>query len=326
MSASTTVQPDLTAWRAVVAAAVTAASVHNTQPWLFRIVEGALEVHADPERRLGVLDPDGRDLALSLGAAAGTAEVVLEGTGWSAQVEPVVEVDRPLLHAVVRVLGRRTPARDSIDLIGAVSRRRTQRAALTGVPLRPATMEMLRREAHHGGGWMTRLDPGPAAELANACTCLDDRLQADPQAEREQSRWMHHDPLRTDGVPSRSVPPQRQHSLRPAQARHRFRTAGTLLTPDLAGATPEVLLLGGFGDDRAAWVRAGVALTRVWLRLTAFGLQVAPDSHLAEFPELRPLLAAATPRGGVPLVVLRAGRGPTAAPTGRRDVDEVLLP
>lgn len=325
MAAPTTVQPDLSAWRMVVGAAVTAASVHNTQPWQFRIIGGALEVHADPERHLRVLDPDGRDLALSLGAAAGTAQVVLEGTGWSTQIEPVIELDRPLLHAVVRVLGRQTASRDSIELMGAVSRRRTQRAALTGVPLRPATLELLRREAHHGGGWLVRLEPGPAAELAAACSRLDDQLHASPQAEQEQSRWMHHDPLRPDGVPARAIPPPRRHSLSPAQARHRFRAPGTLLTPDLAAATPEVLLLGGFGDDRAAWVRTGVALTRVWLRLTALGLQGAPDSHPAEFPELRTLLAPATPRAGVPLVVLRTGCGPTAAPTGRRDVDDVLL-
>ena len=326
MPAPTTVVPDLAAWRTVVAAAVTSASVHNTQPWRFRVVEGALEVHADPERRLDVLDPDGRDLALSLGAAAGTAQVMLEGTGWSVQVEPLVEIDRPLVHAVVRVLGRGSASRDSLELRGAVSRRRTQRAELTGVPLRPATLETLRREAHHGGGWVTRLEPGLAAELAASCSRLDDQLQASPRAVQEQSRWMHHDPLRADGVPARSLPPQRGRSMSPARARHRFRVAGTLLTPDPACASPEVLLLGGFGDDRAAWVRAGVALTRVWLRLSALGLQGAPDSHPAEFPELRALLAPATPRGGIPLVVLRTGRGPTAASTGRRGVDEVLLP
>ena len=54
---------------ACVEAAVRAPSIHNTQPWLFLPEGDRIEVHADPSRRLPAVDPQGRALHLSLGAA-----------------------------------------------------------------------------------------------------------------------------------------------------------------------------------------------------------------------------------------------------------------
>ncbi|MDD6210219.1 MAG: nitroreductase [Bacteroidales bacterium] len=50
--------------------AVLAPSGHNTQPWKFRLYEDRIEIHPDLERGLGVVDPDNRELFISLGCAA----------------------------------------------------------------------------------------------------------------------------------------------------------------------------------------------------------------------------------------------------------------
>ncbi|GAA0653432.1 hypothetical protein [Brevundimonas lenta] len=60
--------PDL--FRALVADASLAPSVHNTQPTRWRLLpDGTVQVLEDPARRLTVGDPDGRDLGVSHGAA-----------------------------------------------------------------------------------------------------------------------------------------------------------------------------------------------------------------------------------------------------------------
>ena len=53
---------DATALETLMAAAVAAPSIHNTQPWRFRLnpATRSIEVRADRRRVLPLADPDGR--------------------------------------------------------------------------------------------------------------------------------------------------------------------------------------------------------------------------------------------------------------------------
>ncbi|MDT7613701.1 MAG: hypothetical protein QOF00_1148, partial [Pseudonocardiales bacterium] len=66
--------PDLAA---AVTRALCAPSVHNTQPWRWRIRTAAAELHADPRRQLDATGPDRRDLVISCGAALHHLQVAL---------------------------------------------------------------------------------------------------------------------------------------------------------------------------------------------------------------------------------------------------------
>ena len=54
---------------ALVRAAILAASPHNTQPWLFKITDSVIELHIDPRRNVGALDPFQREEHIGLGCA-----------------------------------------------------------------------------------------------------------------------------------------------------------------------------------------------------------------------------------------------------------------
>src|SRR3954469_20608451 len=82
-SLSATAQPDVL--REAVAAAVRAPSVHNTQPWRFRIGSDAVDIHADDARILPVLDPSGRQRRIICGAACEFLRVALRARGWDAE-------------------------------------------------------------------------------------------------------------------------------------------------------------------------------------------------------------------------------------------------
>jgi hypothetical protein len=54
-----------------------APSIHNTQPWRWRVSGPTLELWAVRDRQLAVVDPEGRMLAVSCGAALHHPRVAL---------------------------------------------------------------------------------------------------------------------------------------------------------------------------------------------------------------------------------------------------------
>jgi hypothetical protein len=55
--------------RAVIALALRAPSIHNSQPWRWVTGDNSVHLFADPDRQLPITDPDSRDLLVSCGAA-----------------------------------------------------------------------------------------------------------------------------------------------------------------------------------------------------------------------------------------------------------------
>src|SRR5581483_8717217 len=53
--------PDVETVRSALALAGRAPSVHNSQPWRWRVGEQSLHLYADPDLHLTHIDPDGRD-------------------------------------------------------------------------------------------------------------------------------------------------------------------------------------------------------------------------------------------------------------------------
>ena len=49
--------------------AVKAPSGHNTQPWLFRVQKDRIQILPDMSKSLPAVDPDNRELFISLGCA-----------------------------------------------------------------------------------------------------------------------------------------------------------------------------------------------------------------------------------------------------------------
>jgi hypothetical protein len=82
-------------------------------------------------------------------------------------------------------------------------------------------------------------------------------------------------------------------------------------------------------DDPPAWLRAGEALSAIWLDATTEGLSIVPLSQVIEVRETREALRYDV-LGGLaePLVVLRVGWQAISRSqlprTPRRPVDEVL--
>lgn len=116
---------------ALIAAAVLAASPHNTQPWLFHVTENRIDLYADRSRNLGAFDPFLREMILGLGCAlenmilAGPANGI--GIGLSPATGSLRASYDPAepLHVATLHLGP-TERKPGV-LYGAIGRRHTNR-------------------------------------------------------------------------------------------------------------------------------------------------------------------------------------------------------
>ena len=54
---------------ALVRAAILAASPHNAQPWLFKVMNSSIELYIDTKRNVGALDPYLREEHIGMGCA-----------------------------------------------------------------------------------------------------------------------------------------------------------------------------------------------------------------------------------------------------------------
>src|SRR5260370_36098745 len=103
----------------LIEVAARAPSVHNTQPWRFKVREHAIDLYCDRTRQL-LTDPAGREMLISCGAALYGLRLAVRSLGHLPEVAPHPAPARPGLLARVR-LGRPVPAPpDQREMIEAV--------------------------------------------------------------------------------------------------------------------------------------------------------------------------------------------------------------
>ena len=107
--------------------AILAPSGHNTQPWFFKITDEGIEVYADGSRALPVVDPEERELLMSVGTAITNLRVAAAHFGFDTIVlyQPRPETSLPV--ALVTCSETSDPDRRLASLFGAIKRRHTNR-------------------------------------------------------------------------------------------------------------------------------------------------------------------------------------------------------
>ena len=306
--------------------AARAPSVHNTQPWRIELQPDHLVLRCDPSRRLPVLDPLGRELVQSVGAALFNIRVSLAASGWAVEVDRLPDADDPDLLAVVRLVDG--PA-DAVlaALAPAIDRRRTNRRAFLSAPVPDAVIQALAAASEAEDALLVPVLTETHRRLVARVTQQADKIQnADPAYRAELRQWTNRPQEAGDGIPPVAVPHVDGVHQDDVPIRD-FDTSGAgALSPEThSSADQTMVLLSTRTDDRPAWLRAGEALERVLLQLTATDWVAGPLTQPIEVPLTRTQLRAALTWDAHPQMLLRIGKAAPTARTPRRPRGDVVV-
>lgn len=317
--------PDNETLRSALSLANRAPSVHNSQPWQWRLGDSSVHLFANRDLQLPYTDPDARDLMLSCGAVLNHCVVALAALGWQSKVHRFPNPAEPDHLAAVELY--RYPAAElDITLAAAIPRRRTDRRHYSAWPVPRGDIALMGARAARAGVTLRRVDD--IAGLTWLVNEAASRHRSDQGYLAELATWSGRY-ASTAGVPARSVP--RANATGPIPLRA---FAGGVLpqTPDTEAAEDNatVLALGTIGDDRLSWLRAGEATSIVLLTATALGLASCPITEPLEIAETREAVRHEVfGAEEYPQMLLRIGWAPVNADplpsTPRRDVAEVVV-
>ncbi|SNY59103.1 Acg family FMN-binding oxidoreductase [Paractinoplanes atraurantiacus] len=295
--------PDLT--DPLVRAAVFAGrapSLHNSQPWHWRLRSGVLELGLEPRRLLRVTDPAGRLAMLSCGAALHHALIHLAADGFRAAVIQLPDPADPYLLARIEIRGPAAPSHDAARLVRAASKRHTDRRNDPGPPLDIHQVHTVQQAIrHHDAGLMTlRLNQMYA--VAQAAELAQDVEAADPEWQVEIAGWVGGDRPSHTGVPTSALPADPHLLTAPARA---LRRAGSVLLDESRGPAATFTVLHTAHDGRRDWLTAGVALSAGWLTAAHIGVAVLPLSVVTEVAGGRDRIRSLLNWSAYPHLVLR---------------------
>ena len=325
-----------------VAAAVLAASPHNTQPWIFGVGADAIDVYVDRTRTTGTVDPFGREQYVGLGCAVENLVLGCRARGLEPSVAWLPDgADGDRVAHVALVAG---PAVAS-PLYDAIGERHTNRGPYDGRPVPNDLLSAFIGDAVPAGiavQWITEAAARAAlgALLVDAATALT----ADEQQSADGFGWFrgsndevqrYRDGLVLDG---QGLGPLTLGAakLLPASSRSAGDEFWVEQTRSVHTATAAAygVITAIHPEERRTQLEAGRLLQRIHLAATTQGVALQHMNQITEridreaaigaVPTSAPQFAALLPDGGAPLLTFRIGYPVRAArPTPRRDVAEV---
>ncbi|MFI6494410.1 Acg family FMN-binding oxidoreductase [Streptomyces sp. NPDC050564] len=304
----------------LISAAIAAPSMHNTQPWRFRLEpdSSTMEIHAIAERGLPHEDPHGRALHIAAGAALFNLRVAVTHFGWKPVTRLLPAPHDPGLLASVHITQRAGPrAVHGADLYESIWRRHSSRFPFSDERLPGSVLRELAEAAHTEGATLIVPEPHETARLLRVTADAEHRNRADADRSAESRRWASRDEFENTGIPSSALGPQDAFEQLPMRDFTARRSVEQLPSRPFE-RTPTLASLSTGHDRRTDWLRAGQALQHVLLVATAHRLRTSLLHQALEWPDLRNDLRSATAPFDPVQMLIRFGYGPEGPTTPRR--------
>lgn len=309
----------------LITTAARAPSVHNTQPWRFRVGPSAIELYCDPRRKLRT-DPLGREMTISCGAALFGLRLAVRSLGYVPAVELLPDQSRLRLLARVHIGAAAPVTGAERRMLAAVPHRHTHRGPFEPDPLPAGLVPGLQHDALAEQAELALIEGGLAHQrLTDVAATAARRLDLDPQARAEIRRWTRSAESRArDGVPAVAFAAHARRASGRRLPQRDFDLGRGLARLPGGGESPVVTaVLLTPGDRRLDWLHAGQALHRLLLHAAADWVFASLYTQPLEATATRALIRNRLALPGHPQLLLQFGRVRTAHPTARRPAPEL---
>jgi len=305
--------------------ATLAANGHNTQPWHFAVKGNSIEINPDFTRCLPIVDPQHRELWMSLGCALENLLISARSLGFSTQVTYPSKAEYIQVELI-----EDTPRNDV--LFNSIPKRQTTRSAFDGQPVNGSDLDQLQTLPLEPGvalHFMTNpVDMEKAVEFINQGNLTQYGNKAFVKELIHWLRFNRREYLSTrDGLYSvcsgnPEVP----------------RWLGTMF---VSGTNPKkqadadakklrsssgAVIITSDRDDNTSWVRVGQVTERLALMMTSRNIKSAFLNQPIEVPSLRGQFQSAMGLGSsLPQLLVRFGYTNAMPSSLRRPLEQVLI-
>ena len=308
---------------------ILAPSGHNTQPWKFKLSPDGAFIYADYTRRLPVVDPDNRELVISIGAAIMNLRVAAAHFGYACDVQYQPKANTPELLASARLSESSQTDTELKKLFPAIVQRRTNRTAYEVRSLAEGELEKLQKlTAGQKAAIRIVTDKTIQASIAELVSQGDRIQMSDPAFRQEVGSWVRSNwTRRGDGIAAYGFGIPGIISWMGPWFMRTFDLGKPQAKKDYQFAKEAAALIIVHGEDtKESLLEVGEIFERFVLTANSMGLQYAFLNQPVEVRDLRTRLRAILGLADLPQLLFRIGYAePQKRAMPRRPLDAVLI-
>ena len=306
--------------------ATLAANSHNSQPWKFSLEDNLLSIKPDFLRGLPVVDPEQRELWISLGCALENLLISAQTFGFQSEVDLPKNSDES-----IQIVLKKEPGQVKHPLFSAITTRQSNRSLYNGEKISSEKMsELVSVIGEPGIQTQIFTEADPIRTLMDLTEAGDMGQYADQNFLNELISWIRFNKKEAsnsrDGL----------YSICAGSPNVPRWLGKTFLSGSKASSNAEenrkkiagsagLILISAEEDSIPAWIRSGRLYQRLALQMTQSGIQSALMNQALEIPHLRTRLAETLPaKSPYPQLLLRFGYAESMPFSLRRDVSEVM--
>lgn len=307
--------------------AIKAPSGHNTQPWLFKICDSEIDICPDFTKSLPVVDPDNRELFVSLGCATENLCIAASHKGYRGDVT-IMD------NGVIKIMLSQDSLNMASSLYPQIPIRQTNRSIYNGKIIPEDSIALLKSVGAEASIGVHFFKNGtPEYQVISEMVYKGNNIQmSDKNFKEELRQWMRynkkHQNATKDGLSYAvfGAPNIPRFIAKPIITRAINEKSQNKNDRKRIESSSHFILLTTSSNTVEQWINLGRTLERILLKTTEMGISHAYLNQPNEVSELSLEMAQ---RLGIsneyPTVLIRIGYGKKMPYSLRRDARACIL-